>query len=62
VYTNKGEDGNKRTALASALVFLDINSPGINDYQGKLYGLVMDTVIGELNKKDIVKVLKNLSV
>lgn len=54
-------DGNKRTALASGLVFLDINGIEINDPQGKLYCLVMDTAKGKLNKNDIVKVLKNLS-
>lgn len=54
-------DGNKQTALASTLVFLDINSIEINDLQGKLYQLVIETAKGKMNKKDIAKVLKKLS-
>ena len=35
-------DGNKRTALATALVFLDINGISISDSEGKLYEATMD--------------------
>ena len=43
-------DGNKRTGLASALVFLDVNGHDVDRYSKGLYELVMVTASGELDK------------
>jgi death-on-curing protein len=53
-------DGNKRTALAAALVFLDLNGIEINDPKEMLYELMMQVAEGKRSKKDIAKVLRNL--
>ena len=53
-------DGNKRTALASALVFLKLNGMSISDPEGKLYDAMIGIADGRLNKKDFTKLLKNL--
>ena len=54
-------DGNKRTSLASALVFLDLNNIEIKDPEEKLYELVMKTAQGKTNKKEITALLKELA-
>ena len=43
-------DGNKRTALACALVFLDLNGITIVDPRGRLYGAMMKTAQGQMSK------------
>ena len=43
-------DGNKRTALACALVFLDLNGIFIVDHEGSLYQAMMDIASGSLDK------------
>jgi death-on-curing protein len=53
-------DGNKRTALASALVFLELNRISISDPQGKLYDAIMQIVTGKLGKAEFAKILKSL--
>jgi len=53
-------DGNKRTALAAALVFLELNGISISDPDGKLYDAMIGIANGTLNKKDFAKILKNL--
>jgi len=53
-------DGNKRTALATALVFLDINGIEIDDPYEELYEVILKTAKG-INKKDnITQALKRL--
>jgi death-on-curing protein len=54
-------DGNKRTALASALVFLDINGIEIEDPNKELYEVIMKTATGKYMKADISQELKRLS-
>ena len=54
-------DGNKRTALASALVFLDINGIEIEDPNEELYEVIMKTATGKYKKNDIAQALKSLS-
>lgn len=54
-------DGNKRTALASALVFLEMNGIGLSDPQGKLYHAMISIASGELNKSEFSKILENLA-
>ena len=54
-------DGNKRTALASALVFLDLNGIEINDPHQKLYRLMMNVAEGRSTKDEITRQLKTLA-
>lgn len=51
-------DGNKRTALASALVFLEMNGVSLSDPEGKLYGAMISLSSGKMNKKDLAAILK----
>lgn len=53
-------DGNKRTALAAALVFLELNGISISDPDCKLYDAMIGIANGTLNKKDFAKILKAL--
>ncbi|MCC7203092.1 MAG: type II toxin-antitoxin system death-on-curing family toxin [Nitrospirae bacterium] len=53
-------DGNKRTALASALVFLDMNGIGISDPKGRLYEDMLALVEGKVKKEDFAEILKKL--
>jgi death-on-curing protein len=53
-------DGNKRTALAAALVFLDLNGIVIDDPDERLYSLMMDVAKGKKAKSDISFLLREL--
>jgi death-on-curing protein len=53
-------DGNKRVALASALVFLELNGVTIKDPKGKLLDAMLKMASGELKKPDFAEVLRNL--
>mgnify|MGYP005858730389 CR=1 FL=1 len=53
-------DGNKRTALASALVFLELNGVSIPGPKGRLYDAMMSLAEGEMNKTKFSKILKEL--
>ena len=53
-------DGNKRTALASALVFLEVNGSSISDSEGRLYEATMDLASGKLKKEEFANILRNL--
>ncbi len=53
-------DGNKRTALASALVFLELNGIAISDPSGKLYDAMISLSSGKLGKTDLAKLLNSL--
>lgn len=54
-------DGNKRAALASALVFLDLNGIEINDPRRQLYHLMINVAKGKTSKEQIATQLKSLS-
>jgi death on curing protein len=54
-------DGNKRTALVSALVFLDINGFEILDSEMKLYDAMISIANKQMDKFDLAKLLENLS-
>jgi death-on-curing protein len=47
-------DGNKRLALASSLVFLDINGYEFNCDEEILYDKIMDVAKGETKKHDLI--------
>ena len=53
-------DGNKRVALVSALVFLDLNGVPISDPDDRLYPLMMSVASGEKQKGEIASVLREL--
>lgn len=53
-------DGNKRTALASALVFLEMNGIIIFDSKGRLYEDILALAEGKVNKEEFAETLKNL--
>ena len=53
-------DGNKRTALASSLVFLELNGINISDPKMKLYKDMMLLAAGNLGKTEFAEILKNL--
>jgi death-on-curing protein len=53
-------DGNKRTALVSALVFLDINCFEILDPQMCLYDAMISIANKEMDRYDLAELLKEL--
>ena len=53
-------DGNKRTGLASALVFLEMNNISIDDPQSELLEATLNMAKGNLNKQQFAQVLKKL--
>jgi death on curing protein len=54
-------DGNKRTALASALVFLDLNGIDVTDTAEKLYQAMIDISSRKLDKLGLAHLLESLS-
>ncbi len=48
-------DGNKRAALASSLVFLDINRYDFNCKEETLYTEIMNVAKGKINKEELTK-------
>lgn len=55
-------DGNKRTALAAALVSLDINGVVLEDAEDRLYEIMRDIAAGKAAKQDAVRVFRELAV
>ena len=53
-------DGNKRTALATALVFLDLNGIELNDPKEELYGLMMEVSSKGKAKAEIAAAFRRL--
>lgn len=53
-------DGNKRTALASALVFLELNDISLDDPEGKLLDAMLNMAKGILGKQQFAQILKEL--
>ena len=53
-------DGNKRTALAGALVFLEMNGISIDDPQSELLEVILNMAKGKLNKQQFAQVLRRL--
>ena len=55
-------DGNKRTALASALLFLDFNEIEIDDPTGRLYQAMINVSARKLDKPGLAKVFQSLAI
>jgi death-on-curing protein len=53
-------DGNKRTALVCALVFLELNSISIEDPAGRLYEALTDIASGSMKKLRLADLLRAL--
>lgn len=53
-------DGNKRAALASALVFLEINGISLDDPKSKLLEAMLNMAQGMLSKNEFAQILKEL--
>jgi death-on-curing protein len=53
-------DGNKRTAPASALVFLELNGVSILDPKGRLKTAMIRVASSKLSKDDVAKLLRKL--
>ena len=53
-------DGNKRAALATALVFLEMNGIEIHDPKQKLLSALLNMAAGKLSKENFGQVLKGL--
>lgn len=54
-------DGNKRTALASALIFLEMNDITLKDPKGRLYYAMMKPATHRLGKKALAVLLAELA-
>ena len=48
-------DGNKRVALASALVFLDINGFDFNCSEDDIYPIIMETACGSMSNAELTE-------
>ena len=53
-------DGNKRTALACALIFLELNGRGVGDPRGVLKDAMWQVASGQMNKAKLTEVLRRL--
>ena len=53
-------DGNKRTALASALVFLEMNGVSLDDPKNVLLDATMNMAKGKVNKPQFAQILEGL--
>ncbi|TMQ02834.1 MAG: type II toxin-antitoxin system death-on-curing family toxin [Deltaproteobacteria bacterium] len=54
-------DGNKRTGLTAALVFLDLNGSSVADPEGKLYTAMLEIADKRLDKKGLAALLRALA-
>jgi death-on-curing protein len=54
-------DGNKRTGLMAALVFLDLNSYVVLDPEGRLYDAMIAIANRQMDKEQLARLLQKLS-
>ncbi len=54
-------DGNKRTALACALVFLEMNGPRLLDPRGRLKDAMVRVASGKMEKEGLTELFRHLS-
>jgi death on curing protein len=55
-------DGNKRTALNAALVFLGLNGWDIEDPRERLYDAMIGLSAGKVSKSDLSKIFEALAI
>ena len=53
-------DGNKRTALACALTFLELNDVSVRDPKGLLKSAMLRTASGQMHKPALASLLRRL--
>jgi death on curing protein len=53
-------DGNKRTALATALVFLELNGISLSDPEERLYDVMISLASGNIDKARLAAILREL--
>ena len=53
-------DGNKRTALACALTFLELNGISVRDSKGLLKGAMLDIASSQMSKAEFAQFLRRL--
>jgi death-on-curing protein len=53
-------DGNKRTGLVAALVFLDLNGTVVLDPEGKLYDALIAIAERRMTKEQLAALLREL--
>ena len=54
-------DGNKRSGLAAALVFLDLNGIVIEDSKGRLYPAMVKVAKKAMGKESLARVFEDLA-
>jgi death-on-curing protein len=54
-------DGNKRTALAAALVFLDINGYDFECSEEKIFNIMMAVASNKMTKEELEKAFESYS-
>jgi len=54
-------DGNKRAALAAALVFLELNGVSLSDPKSRLHRTMLQVAKGALTKSELAGVLRELA-
>lgn len=54
-------DGNKRTALVCALIFLKLNDVHLPDPEGLLYSVMMRVAKGKMEKKELAHIFQKLT-
>ena len=54
-------DSNKRTALASALIFLELNGTSIRDPEEKLFYAMINIASGKMKKEKFAELLMELN-
>lgn len=53
-------DGNKRTALDTALIFLELNGIAIVDPKKELISVMLAVAEGKMNKKELARIFRGL--
>lgn len=53
-------DGNKRTALACALVFLEMNGVSLRDARGALEGAMLRVASGKMEKNELADLFRRI--
>jgi death on curing protein len=59
--TSHSVDGNKRTGLVAALVFLEVNGYQVADPKGALYDAMIGIAERRFTKSDLAHLLKTLA-
>lgn len=53
-------DGNKRTSIYLAMIFLDFNGVDVQDFAQKMEDVVVDVAENKINKEGLLEILKKI--